>query len=146
MTPYPLYSTMPNKASTWAFSAGWSGAPDEEMIRRAGNLRVVIPFIFAYSASNPNIPGAPSMTVNFAFSRVERAATGSKREAIYKVAPLNNEPSNTTESPTACDIGSTPYRRSSGFSERILADTAATKSRLRWVSMTPLGRPVVPEV
>ena len=39
-------------------------------------------------------------------------------------------------------IGSTPYARSDGTNPRRRLDTAATNSRLRWLSITPLGAPV----
>ncbi len=45
--PYPLWRAMPNRFSTCALSAGCSGAPEEEMMRRFGKLSFCRPFSFA---------------------------------------------------------------------------------------------------
>ena len=44
------------------------------------------------------------------------------------------------------EIGRTPYIRSAGVNVLIFDDTSAANKRLRCVSITPFGRPVVPEV
>src|ERR1700689_1922286 len=137
---------MPRSASTADLTAGCSGAPEDEIIRSAGNFNDFSPFVFAYSTSNANIEGTPSKMVIWSRSSDLSAWTGSKREDKYSAEPLSSAPSKTTESPTACDIGRTPYRRSSGVSERICAETAAINNKLRWVNTTPFGSPVVPEI
>src|ERR1700733_11992983 len=84
--PNPLCSTRPNSFSVADLIAGSSGAPDEEMMRRAGNLNDSSFLIFAYSINWPNIAGTPSTTVKRSFSIEERPATGSKRGGRYRVA------------------------------------------------------------
>ena len=89
-------------------------------------------------AGTPNISVMPSLTI------AETKAAGSKRGTSCTVAPAINEATRITEKPTMCDIGRTQYALSAGL--RCAPITLALNSTLRWVSITPLGLPVVPDV
>ena len=73
-----------------------------------------------------------------------RNACGSNRGRVTTVAPTWNAQLATTPQPTACERGATASVRSSGpiLSAATVCSTLATHAR--WVSITPLGRPVVP--
>jgi hypothetical protein len=141
-----LWSTIPNRASTFVLTTFGSGAPEEEMTRRDGKRSDCNPFQSAYSSRREYIAGVPSRILTGSFFKRSRMAGGSKCGVKKTVPPTIKVPSKTTDRPTEWDIGNTPSKASWEVTERIRADTAAMKSRFRWESITPLGTPVVPEV
>ena len=60
--------------------------------------------------------------------------------------PVSSGVSMPTVAAKAWNMGRTTRTRSSGAKPRACATPPALATRLRWLSMAPLGRPVVPEV
>ena len=73
------------------------------------------------------------------------SAAGSYLATSRTLAPVISVMTS-SEMPTMWEIGSTQYCVSSMVILRTMAVVFALTSRLRWVSITPFGAPVVPEV
>ncbi len=69
-----------------------------------------------------------------------------KRPTRRSVAPARKPHSSALTRPKECEIGKAWKITSSGSSTSCCIDARVTKSRLACVSITPLGRPVLPEV
>ena len=71
-------------------------------------------------------------------------ASTSKRGIVTSAAPALSALLATTENPTAWKNGATASMRSSGPRVNAACCCSAFATHARWVSMTPLGSPLVP--
>ena len=90
--------------------------------------------------------GTPENSVTFSLSMRPRQRPGSNRGASTMVAALRNAASICTTCPNTWNSGSATSTTSSGRTSPSSTQISAFISRLEWVSIAPLGRPVVPEV
>jgi len=93
------------------------------------------------------IVGTPWKTVTWSRWITSNAVAGSNRGTRVRQAPLPTAAFSPQVWPKEWNSGRQPMTTSSGpRSNRVVADTAALRRRLAWVSSAPLGLPVVPEV
>ncbi len=90
--------------------------------------------------------GTPRKTVAPCRAIAWVTSLGSKRATGTRAKPCSKGVSIPTVAAKAWNMGNTTSTRSSWVKLSASATLAVLASRLAWVSIAPLGRPVVPEV
>ncbi len=136
---------IPGTISRWIRSTNSSltGAPAISPVRSADRSR---PWRPGSRSSVTKAVGTPWWTVTRSRSMISSAAAGSVSSCSTSDAPATSVPSTPVPSPKTLNRVDRPKTTSSGPIPTASTVAAAVSSRLRWVSETPLGFPIVPEV